>query len=180
MKNLEPKNTHSKINSPFNTSWYVVYTKSRNEKKVAVALNERGIEAYCPTKTVESQWSDRKKKVEKPLFNSYCFVKLAEKDLRSVFAVHGVVRYIYWCGRPAIVKEEEIEVLKNWLNDFDHEDIDVQYFNINDRVIIKSGPFIDKIANVIKHDGNKMVLELKGLGVKITTKVNDTLLAKVG
>ena len=57
-------------------SWYVVYTKPKWEKKVAERLNEIGITAYCPFITKVSQWSDRKKKIEVPLFNSYIFVKI--------------------------------------------------------------------------------------------------------
>ena len=42
--------------------WYVLYTKSRNEKKVASLLAAKGIEVYSPLQEVIKQWSDRKKK----------------------------------------------------------------------------------------------------------------------
>ena len=56
--------------------WYVLYTKPRQEKKVADGLIAIGIAAYCPLVTTIKQWSDRKKKVEVPLINSYVFVNI--------------------------------------------------------------------------------------------------------
>jgi transcriptional antiterminator RfaH len=76
-------------------NWYVVYTKPKWEKKVAERLNEIGVVAYCPLISKTSQWTDRKKTVQVPLFNSYIFVQLEEKDRSSVFDVVGAVRYLF-------------------------------------------------------------------------------------
>ena len=58
------------------------------------------------------QWSDRKKKVEIPLINSYVFVNIEDKNRNIVFEVSGVVRYLFWLGKPAVIQEQEIEALK--------------------------------------------------------------------
>ena len=58
--------------------WYVLYTNPKAEKKVAEQLNKIGIETYCPLVTKIQQWSDRKKKIEVPLFSSYVFVNIEE------------------------------------------------------------------------------------------------------
>ncbi len=92
--------------------WYVLYTKPRQEKKVADSLNAIGIEAYCPMVTVVKQWSDRKKKVQIPLINSYVFVNLEEQKREDVFKVNGIVRYLFWLGKPAVVRAIEIEALQ--------------------------------------------------------------------
>ena len=89
--------------------WYVVYTKARNEKKTALILEKSGIDVYCPIVKEVRQWSDRKKTVEVPLFSSYLFVHLAPKDRELVYAAPGVVRYLFWLNRPAIVKDQEIK-----------------------------------------------------------------------
>jgi transcription antitermination factor NusG len=172
-----------KIKQPSESSifnWYVVYTKPRHEKKVADMLQDNGVEAYCPTKQQTKQWSDRKKVIEVPLFNSYLFVKLTESTRSAVFAVPGVVRYIYWCGKPAIVREQEIEEIKRWLNDFDHQDIEVSYFKVDEKVKILSGSFINQEARIVRQQGNQLVLTLEGLGLVLRTKLSDTLLEKVG
>ena len=99
-------------------NWYVLYTKPKWEKKVAEQLNEKGIECYCPLIIKVKQWSDRKKKVEVPLFNSYVFVQIEDANRNSVFVSNGVVRYLFWLGKPAIVRDEEIDILKKSLNAF--------------------------------------------------------------
>ena len=96
-------------------TWYVLYTKPRQERKVADSLNASGIEAYCPLVTVVKQWSDRKKKVQIPLINSYVFVNIEEHQREEVFKVSGIVRYLFWLGKPAVVRAIEIEALKQSL-----------------------------------------------------------------
>ncbi len=82
-------------------NWYVVYTKPKWEKKVAEQLKNAGVECYCPLIVKIHQWSDRKKKVEVPLFNSYVFVRLAEEDRNLVFQSTGAVRYLFWLGKAS-------------------------------------------------------------------------------
>ena len=60
--------------------WFAIYTKPKNEKKVVEGLEKIGVEVYCPMITQVKQWSDRKKKVEMPLINSYVFVNIADKN----------------------------------------------------------------------------------------------------
>lgn len=95
--------------------WYVLYTKPRQEKKVADSLNAIGVEAYCPLVTVVKQWSDRKKKVQIPLINSYVFVNIEEHHREAVFKVSGIVRYLFWLGKPAVVRAIEIEAMQKSL-----------------------------------------------------------------
>ena len=95
--------------------WYVLYTKPRQEKKIADSLNSIGIEAYCPLLTVVKQWSDRNKKVQIPLINSYVFVNIDEHHREAVFKVSGIVRYLFWLGKPAVVRAVEIEALQQSL-----------------------------------------------------------------
>jgi len=95
--------------------WYVLYTKPRQEKKVADSLNSIGIEVYCPLVTQMKQWSDRKKKVQVPLITSYVFVNIEEYQREAVFKVSGIVRYLFWLGKPAVVRAIEIEALQKSL-----------------------------------------------------------------
>ena len=109
-------------------NWYVLYTKSRNEKVVAQKLAALGIEVYCPLVRTRKQWSDRLKWVEEPLLRSICFVHLTEQDRERVFQVSGVVRYLFWLGKPAIVSDHEIDQLKLFLEKNDHHEITVMDF----------------------------------------------------
>ncbi len=146
--------------------WYALYTESRQEKKVTARLMQLGIEVYCPLIIQERQWSDRKKKVEVPLLPSYVFVRLEDHKRELVFQVPGIVRYLYWLGKPAIVKDFEIEMLQKWLQDkvVSFEIVGIQPGTIYE---IISGPFIGHKGIVDKVDKNQIILILEQLGVKV-------------
>jgi len=147
--------------------WFVIYTKSRNEKKVAELLQKNGVESFCPLVKLKKNWSDRKKIVETPLFNSYVFVNVSEKDRNVVFNVPGVIRYLFWLKKPAIVKDSEIESLKAVL----HETIDsftIENYQIGDTVKISEGVFKGLDGVIEKQSNNKLHVILENVGIKIT------------
>lgn len=146
--------------------WYALYTKPRQEKKVATRLELLGVEVYCPLIVQVRQWSDRKKKVEVPLLPSYVFVKLEPKVRESVFEVSGVVRYLYWLGQPAIIRDEEILSMQNWLQGT-ITSFEVSSIQPGDSYEISSGPFVGKKGVVEKVSLNQITLILDQLGVKI-------------
>jgi len=147
--------------------WYVIYTQSRNEKKVAERLEKIGITAYCPLVTQIRQWSDRKKKVQVPLINSYVFVNLNEKEGDNVFQISGVVRYLFWLGKPAVVRDEEIFALQEGLK-HTMSAVEVTGLRIGDSISIPSGPFHGKEGIVKQVKKNSLQLVLTELGVLIT------------
>lgn len=151
-------------------NWYVVYTKPKWEKKVAEKLNQIGIECYCPLVTQVKQWSDRKKKIEVPLFNSYVFVHLEEIDRNSVFQIAGAVRYLFWLGKPAIVKDQEIESIKTSLNSANISEISVSTIKAGDRITLESGAFANQNAIVQEVSNNHYILVLETLGCVLKIK----------
>ncbi|UPZ16084.1 UpxY family transcription antiterminator [Flavobacterium humidisoli] len=151
-------------------NWYVVYTKPKWEKKVADKLNQLGIECYCPLITQVKQWSDRKKKIEVPLFNSYVFVQLADSERSSVFKVAGVVRYLFWLGKPAIVKDQEIETIKTSLKAPNISDVSVSSIQVGDKIKLESGAFSNQNAIVQEVSNNYYTLVLESLGCILKIK----------
>jgi transcriptional antiterminator RfaH len=147
--------------------WFVIYTKSRNEKKVAEGLQRMGLEVYCPLVTMIKKWSDRKKKVQVPLLSSYVFVCVEEKDREKVFQVTGVVRYLFWLGKPAIVRDDEIAALKEGLKET-LVSFEVQGIKVGDVVPVPSGPFQGKEGKINKINKNSLQLILTEVGVLIT------------
>ncbi|PWA04872.1 UpxY family transcription antiterminator [Flavobacterium psychrotolerans] len=147
--------------------WYVIYTKPRNEKKVTERLEKVGINVYCPLVTQIKQWSDRKKKVQVPLFNSYVFVEVSEKERDIVFQVTGVVRYLFWLGKPAVVRNDEIAALRESLKN-NLSEVTVTSLQAGDLMHIPHGPFQGK-EGIVKHvNKNSLQLVLRELGVLIT------------
>jgi transcription antitermination factor NusG len=151
-------------------NWYVVYTKPRWEKKTAEQLNKFGVNCYCPTIKKVQQWSDRKKKVEVPLFNHYVFVQLAEKDRNLIFHSPGVIRYLFWLGKHAIVKDKEINTIKEWLDGDDNSDVSVIEYKIGQKIKLDSGPFCDQNAVVKDITKTHYVLILDSLGCILKVK----------
>lgn len=151
-------------------NWYVVYTKPKWEKKVAERLTQIGIECYCPLITQVKQWSDRKKKVEVPLFNSYVFVQLPEIDRNTVFNIPGVVRYLFWLGKPAIVRNEEINVIKKSLKATNVSEISVSSIQVGDRIKLESGAFSNQDAIVQEVSKTHYILVLESLGCVLKIK----------
>ncbi|KFF05233.1 UpxY family transcription antiterminator [Flavobacterium reichenbachii] len=153
-------------------NWYVVYTKPKWEKKVAEKLNQIGIECYCPIITQVKQWSDRKKKVEVPLFNSYVFVRLADSNRNAVFEVAGVVRYLFWLGKPAIVRDEEINTIKTSLKAENISDISVTTIKVGDKIKLESGVFSNQSGIVQEVSKTYCILVLESLGCILKIKYN--------
>jgi transcriptional antiterminator RfaH len=147
-------------------NWLVLYTKPKNEVKVAERLAAEGINVYCPMVTTVKQWSDRKKKVSTPLFTSYVFVQLTESQRAAVFEVPGVVRYLFWLGKPAVVREEEMATLKEMLSDT-YKEVRLATLAAGDRLILKEGVFKGQTATFKEQKGNQTILILNSLGTKL-------------
>jgi len=94
------------------SQWYALRTRSRHEKLVRDQLEKQGIEPLLPTVKRLSQWKDRKKEIEVPLFSGYCFVRFSQQDRLPVQKVSGVVEVVGTGSRPEPIPEEEIEALK--------------------------------------------------------------------
>jgi transcription antitermination factor NusG len=151
-----------------NAYWYVVYTRPRGEKKISSALTEKGIENYCPLNRVHRQWSDRKKVVLEPLFKGYLFIKVNEDRKWDVKMIDGIVNYVYWLGKPARVRDEEIEKIKKFLAEFEEVEVIDNQLEKRDAVVVNSGVFIDYKGIVIEVAGNRAKVLIDSMGVKLT------------
>ena len=147
-------------------NWYALYTKPRNEKKVEEQLHKMGLEVFCPKVSVVKQWSDRKKRVSQPLIPSYVFIKIKEQERDLVFSVSGVVRYLFFLGKPAIIKESEINAMKETLN-HDFKEVGVMDLEKGQKFTIEEGTFKGQEATFIEQKGSKIILRLESLGIKL-------------
>ena len=149
--------------------WFVVYTKPQQELKVSEQLTVMGITNYCPTVTLVKQYSDRKKKVSKPLLSSYVMVELEENQREKVFSCTGIVRYLFFLGKPAVVPAFEIDLMQDHLSGV-YNDIKVTTLSVGDSHTITQGPFSGILGKVVQSDNTKVKLELASLGMRITLK----------
>jgi len=130
--------------------WFAIYTRPRWEKKVNGLLQQKGIESYCPLNKVRRKWSDRIKTVEEPLFKSYVFVKIAEEEKANVRMTDGVVNFVYWNGKPALIKEKEIQVIRRFLDEYEQVDVQPMHFETNERVRVIAGPMMDQEGRIME------------------------------
>lgn len=161
--------------------WYVLYTKSRNEKKLAKTLAEKDIRVYCPLKEEIRQWSDRKKKVTEPVFKSYIFVFLNDykNECADILATPGAVRFLWWLGKPGVVRENEIEAIQHFITKYKNADILVEA-KTGQSVTILEGPLRERTGTIYQVKGDKAYLYLDSLGMNLvalvpvnTLKIND-------
>jgi transcription antitermination factor NusG len=149
-------------------TWYAVYTRPRWEKKVAALLLEAGIENYCPINKVTRQWSDRKKVVLEPVFKGYVFVKVEETKKWEVTNVSGILNYVYWLGKPAQIREEEIDMIKKFLNEFNDVQVEAKGFVVNSEVRIKQGVLMNYHGIVVEVLGNRAVVKIDSLDLQLS------------
>ena len=149
--------------------------QTQDGKRVAKGLQHMGVEVYCPFITEIKQWSDRKKKIKTPLFKSYVFIKMEEKNRNGVFEVPGVIRYLFWLGKPAIVRDKEIKVIREWLEEDKVDDAKVEHLNEGVQITIKNGAFKQQEAIIRDIGKRKMRLVLPHLGFTVEVKTKEVL-----
>ena len=152
-----------------NTSyWYAVYTRPRWEKKVASLLEDKGFENYCPLNKVNRRWSDRIKVVLEPLFKGYVFVRVSETNKWELLTVNGVVNYVYWLGKPAIIRDVEIDTIRRFLHEFEDVEVVEAGLQVNTPVRIKQGVLMHYKGILLELNGNKAKVRIESMGLQLS------------
>ena len=135
-------------------NWYVIYTRSRAEKKVEAELLQNGIECFLPLQKKLRQWKDRKKWVEMPLISGYCFVQINRKDYDKVLQSPNVVCYVTFEGKAALIPEQQIADLRRLLKQYDF-DVKVSHENFEPgkKVEIIEGALVGMQGELVESRG---------------------------
>lgn len=146
--------------------WYALYTKPRWEKKIDSVLIRKGIESWCPLQKVERQWSDRKKIIEDPLFKSYVFVRIAPDERTKVLMTDGVLNFVHYLGKPAVIKDDEISVIKKYLAEKDASIaiLSEEGFQNEMKIKVNHGVFMGNEGTVLRGGKKKVYVKLESLG----------------
>lgn len=134
--------------------WYVMYTTSRAEKKVAERLVEAGVQVFLPMVEVLRQWSDRKKKVQKALFNGYVFVKTDRNNLWNCLQTPGAVKFVNFSGVPATIRDEDVETIQRLVATGVSIETDGSEISPGEKVKVIGGSLEDMVGECIEK-GNK-------------------------
>ncbi len=151
--------------------WFVMYTTSRAEKKVAQRLREKGLDVFLPMVEELRQWSDRKKKVQKALFNGYVFVKTTKANLWEALQVPGAVKFVHFAGEHATVRQTEIDTIQRILETGVAVETDNSEIEKGEVVKILGGP-LQGMEGECVNKGNKDYFIIRVPGIHQNVMVN--------
>jgi transcription antitermination factor NusG len=158
--------------------WYAVYTKPHCEKKVADIFTKKGIENYYPLNKVLKHLSDRKKIIHAPLFSSYVFVKISMDEQLKVRQTNGVLNFIFWLNKPAIIRDREIEIIKRFLSEHSFVKLEKVDVHFNDVMKVHTGPLIEQEGKVISINSKTVKMILPSIGYQMCAEL-ETVNVKV-
>jgi transcription antitermination factor NusG len=142
-------------------------------------LKEKGFESYCPLNKVRRKWSDRMKIVEEPLFKSYVFVKVTDNDRTAVRMTNGAINFVYWDGKPAVIKEKEIIAIKRFLNEYENVEAIPADLKVNQRVRITNGTLMDHEGKVLDIRRKTARVAIDSLGYILVAYIDRSKLTSV-
>ncbi len=163
-----------------NHNWYVLYTKPKAEKSAETSLQKKGFETYLPCISTIRQWSDRKKKVIEPMFKSYLFVRTSAQLLYQTLQDDFIVYAIKFNNTPAIVREEEIDVIKKIEIGCSNIEVVDHIYQKGEYVKIIDGPFKGTSGILCKNkDKNKVAIKINSLAHFIIIEIPKNQISKI-
>ena len=167
------------VDHPINACWYALYLRSRYEKHAHQLLLGDGVESFLPLIEEVHTWSDRKKKVEEPLFRGYLFVKTDLKNRVSILQTDGVVQFVRIGAKPSPIPDEQINWVKILVG---HPDRVVResYMSESQRVRVSAGPFIGLQGYVLKvKSSTRVVVSLDAIAQSVSVDIEPELLERL-
>ena len=156
--------------------WFVAKTKRKGEFKAKDFFNSIGINSYVPSYLTKKIWSDRIKKVTVPAISGYVFFELPKIDFDLINInpfTKNIVRDID--GLPAIIKDEEMVVLKKHLNgEAVSNSVKLQR---GQKVKINSGPFMFKKGTIDKISCNKVIISIESININLVINTSSVVAA---
>ena len=156
-------------------NWLVAYTKPRHEKKSAEVLKLSDIDVFLPLQRQLKEWSDRKKWVESPLFPGYLFVNIYETDYFKVLNSFGIVRFIYFNHKPAVVRDDVIDSIKKLMSNevLDCVEIADSELIIGDEIQILRGSLKGIKGKLVNFKGkNKIAIEIECMKKTVLVEID--------
>lgn len=155
--------------SSFTKKWFILYTKAGYEKKVSNQLTRKNIENYFPLK---KEWTNKKRLVLEPLFNSYVFVKIEDANTFNPRTIDGVINFAYWLGKPAIVRNEEIEIMKRFLNEYSTVKTEQIKLSVNGSFKVTGNPVLEQKGQLVSLKNNSVKIALPSIGYMLIAELD--------
>ncbi|MEP7375368.1 MAG: UpxY family transcription antiterminator [Chitinophagaceae bacterium] len=160
------------MNTDLKKQWFLIYTRPGCEKKVAELLERKQVQVYCPLTKAQKRWSDRKKAALSPLFSSYVFVFSTTDEHARIRQTDGVINFIHWLDKPAVIRQEEIDTIRNFLKEYDFVRLEKTSINLNERVRIINGPLMMWEGTVVEIRTTTVKIILPSLGYALVAEIS--------
>ncbi|MDR1406216.1 MAG: UpxY family transcription antiterminator [Prevotellaceae bacterium] len=152
--------------------WRVLYTKPRAEKKALESLSKKGYCVYLPCVTVVRQWSDRKKKIQEPLFRSYLFIHCKENQISEAATDTSIAGVVRFNGGAAVVRDREMDTIRRVEAGKDPVAVVTQTLIAGQKVLIKTGALKGLTGILTQIRGSQRVaIEIESLGCNLLVEV---------
>jgi len=152
-------------------NWYLLSTKTGAEKKVSEILTNKRIHNYVPYNRVRKQGIDKKRVSLSPIFPSYVFVQIASEDLEMFRKIDHVKGLVYWLGTPVVLRDREIELIRDFVNENSLVKFEKTRVDMNDMVRITTGPVVDRFGNVNNLNNSVVKMTIPSLGCTLAAEV---------
>ncbi len=156
-----------------NYNWYVVYTRSRAEKKAYRELVLKGIESYLPLRTVKKSWGKQSRTIDEPLIRGYVFVRVSYREFYDVLFASGVLHYVCFEGKPAVITDQQVESLKKIMQTADRDVlVTSEHIKKGDDIMVVSGPLKNFRAEVVDIRGKyRLLIRFENLGCCVHVEI---------
>src|SRR5665647_3782543 len=152
-------------------NWYIVYTKAKCEKKVSILLTKKKIKNFCPVHCRQINQFSRMKRVYEPLFSCYVFVYMDESEIILVKQLNHVVNLVYWKGEPAIIQNEEIEEIREFVTHHQNIRLERSGVNVNSLASVIDRPSYAVDGNVVMIKNKFIKVDLPSLGYRLVAEM---------
>jgi transcription termination/antitermination protein NusG len=164
------------------TGWFVVWTESRAEKKVASRIEAQGIESWAPTFTERHRWSDRWRNVVLPLFPGYLFARGEMAQLHRLLRTPGVLTVVKAGNQPALLSDSFIKSLRGALDCAAvpaHPLNDGHDYAVDEEVVVQEGPLAGLRGVVQQLRGARhLVIWVREIGRGVAFTIGATLVSR--
>lgn len=174
------KNNELTIMVDKNYRWNILFVKTNHEFKVQKYIELFGISAYIPVKKTLSQWSDRKKWIDRPMFPGYVFLRVSCREFFSVLSHNSIISYVKSGGKAVFISEEQIRQIKKIESDYLEYISESDCFTCDDQIRIISGPLKGIEGKILRIDRNDyFIIDLPAINKSIKIKIKKEMFVAI-
>ena len=148
--------------------WHIAHTRPQRERKVSDLLIRKGFTAFCPLNKIEIRYGPKRKLESHPLFPSFVFVSIQEHQRPVILQTSGVINFVHWLCKPAVIDQEEIRAIRVFLDDYPQVSLEKTVVNTNSSVQVINDARVLRKGNLmeITNPGSKLILPSLGYIIK--------------